>query len=294
MPPPGPSWTTMVSQNPPPPKKKQPKTLMEPNSLGPAIEPIHTDILEVMSKEQPDLLKAYLSGNPIVNDLIAQAVSKAKALALPPPNPPLPPPMEVSPTTPTAPGPPGATPPPRGNSIPPAPESSALASAMPSASPAAPSPQGKPAPLQIPPAKCPAYSTIVGNALFTIPTFSQAGITVISYWPAAHLQIKGLPTWDPTTNCPVELTLVYQTLDSLSIFEGVKLIKNGPAPTDTLSWAQDPKTFNAESHPCMVTVCFYNNGRRETGALLKNAFYLLSCCRHFDKWPPKTLPPKKG
>ncbi|KAG5651254.1 hypothetical protein H0H81_009326 [Sphagnurus paluster] len=105
----------------------------------------------------------------------------------------------------------------------------------------------------------PTYSTIVGNALSTIPTFSNAGVTVISYWPATHLQIKGLPTWDPTTNRPVKLTLVFQTLDGLGIFEGVKLIKNGPAPSDTLSWAWDPKTFNAESRPCVVTVRFYNN-----------------------------------
>ncbi|KAG5654107.1 hypothetical protein H0H81_007159 [Sphagnurus paluster] len=88
---------------------------------------------------------------------------------------------------------------------------------------------------------------------------SSAGITVIPYRPAARLQIKGLPTWDPTTNCPVELTSVYQTLDGLGIFEGVKLIKNGPAPSDALSWARDPKTFNAESRPCAVTVRFYNN-----------------------------------
>ncbi|KAG5649531.1 hypothetical protein H0H81_003287 [Sphagnurus paluster] len=140
----------------------------------------------------------------------------------------------------------------------------------------------------------PAYSTIVGNALFTIPAFSNAGVTVIPYRPAARLQIKGLPTWDPTTNCPVELTLVYQTLDGLGIFEGVELIKNGPAPSDALSWTQDPKTFNAESCPCAVTVRFYNNNGRETEALLKKAFYLLGRQRRFNKWPPKPLPPKKG
>ncbi|KAG5633797.1 hypothetical protein H0H81_005217 [Sphagnurus paluster] len=140
----------------------------------------------------------------------------------------------------------------------------------------------------------PTYSTIVGNVFFLIPTFSQAGITIIPYQPATCLQIKGLPTWDPTTNCPDELTSVFQSLDGLGIFEGVELIKNGPAPSDALSWAQDPKAFSAESCPCMVTVCFYNNDGREMGALLKKAFYLLSCHRRFDKWPPKPLPPKKG
>ncbi|KAG5634079.1 hypothetical protein H0H81_003484, partial [Sphagnurus paluster] len=94
---------------------------------------------------------------------------------------------------------------------------------------------------------------MVNNALFTIPAFSQVGVTVIPYWPPACLQITGLPTWDPSTNKPVELTSVYQTLDGLSIFEGVKLIKNSPAPSNALSWARDPKTFNAESRPCAVT-----------------------------------------
>ncbi|KAG5653527.1 hypothetical protein H0H81_012468 [Sphagnurus paluster] len=140
----------------------------------------------------------------------------------------------------------------------------------------------------------PTYSTIVSNALSTIPTFSNTGVTVIPYRPAARLQIKGLPTWDPTTNHPIELTLVFQTLDGLGIFEGVKLIKNGPTPSDALSWAWDPKTFNAESCPCAVTVRFYNNDRRETGALLKKAFYLLGRRRRFDKWPPRPPPPKKG
>ncbi|KAG5654142.1 hypothetical protein H0H81_006853 [Sphagnurus paluster] len=140
----------------------------------------------------------------------------------------------------------------------------------------------------------PAYSTIMANTLATIPAFSSQGATIIPYWPASHLQIKGLPTWDPSTNRPVELTLVYQMLDGLGIFEGVELIKNGPAPSDALSWAQDPKTFNAESCPCTVTVRFYNNDGRETGGLLKKAFYLLGRCRHFDKWQPHPPPPKKG
>ncbi|KAG5652202.1 hypothetical protein H0H81_005937 [Sphagnurus paluster] len=140
----------------------------------------------------------------------------------------------------------------------------------------------------------PTYSTIVGNALFTIPAFSNVGVTVIPYQPATRLQIKGLPTWDPTTNRPIELTSVYQMLNGLGIFEGVELIKNGPAPSDALSWAWDPKTFNAESHPCAVTVRFYNNNGRETGALLKKAFYLLGRWRRFDKWPPPPPPPKKG
>ncbi|KAG5649616.1 hypothetical protein H0H81_002826, partial [Sphagnurus paluster] len=128
----------------------------------------------------------------------------------------------------------------------------------------------------------PTYSTIVGNSLSMIPAFSNAGVTVIPYRPAARLQIKGLPTWDPTTNRPVELTSVYQTLDGLGIFEGVELIKNGPAPSDALSWARDPKTFNAELRPCAVTIRFYNNDGRETGALLKKAFYLLGRRRRFD------------
>ncbi|KAG5635858.1 hypothetical protein H0H81_009866, partial [Sphagnurus paluster] len=76
--------------------------------------------------------------------------------------------------------------------------------------------------------------------------------------------------------------MVFQTLDSLGIFQDVELIKNGPAPSDALSWARDPKTFNAKSRPCAVTVRFYNNGGRETGALLKKAFYLLGHCRRFD------------
>ncbi|KAG5633886.1 hypothetical protein H0H81_004585 [Sphagnurus paluster] len=134
----------------------------------------------------------------------------------------------------------------------------------------------------------------VYNALCTLPGFSNVGITVIPYRPAACLQIKGLPTWDPTTNTPVKLTSVFQTLNGLGIFKGVELIKNGPAPSDTLSWARDPKTFNAESCPCAVLVCFYNHDGRETGALLKKAFYLLGCRRRFDKWQPKPPPPKKG
>ncbi|KAG5635799.1 hypothetical protein H0H81_010071 [Sphagnurus paluster] len=138
------------------------------------------------------------------------------------------------------------------------------------------------------------YSTIVGNALFPIPAFSNAGITVIPYRLAACLQIKGLPTWDPSTNQPVELTTVYKTLDNLGIFEGVKLINNGPAPSDTLSWARNPATFNAESRPCTVTVRFYNHDGRETGSVLKKAFYLLGHRRRFDKWQPKPLPTKKG
>ncbi|KAG5647113.1 hypothetical protein H0H81_007950, partial [Sphagnurus paluster] len=52
----------------------------------------------------------------------------------------------------------------------------------------------------------PTYSTIMGNTLFTIPALSQAGVTVIPYRPAAHLQIKGLPTWNPTTNHPIGLS----------------------------------------------------------------------------------------
>ncbi|KAG5634496.1 hypothetical protein H0H81_001739 [Sphagnurus paluster] len=105
----------------------------------------------------------------------------------------------------------------------------------------------------------PTYSTIVGNSLSTIPAFSNAGVTVIPYRPAACLQIKGLSTWDPTTNHPVELTSVFQMLNGLGIFEGVELIKNSPAPSDALSWARDPKTFNAKLHPCAVMVQFYNN-----------------------------------
>ncbi|KAG5635462.1 hypothetical protein H0H81_011157 [Sphagnurus paluster] len=139
----------------------------------------------------------------------------------------------------------------------------------------------------------PTYSTIVNNALFTIPASSNVGTTVISYQPAARLQIKGLPTWDPSTNRPVELTLVYQTLDSLGIFKGVELIKNGPAPSDALSWARNLKTFNAELCPCTVTVRFHNNDSRETGALLKKAFYLLGRRCRFDKWQPRPPPPKK-
>ncbi|KAG5650179.1 hypothetical protein H0H81_000411 [Sphagnurus paluster] len=138
------------------------------------------------------------------------------------------------------------------------------------------------------------YSAIVLQALFKISAFAKTAIMVIPYRPAARLQIKGLPTWDPITNKPVELTSVYQTLDGLGIFEGVELIKNGPPPSDALSWAQDPKTFNAESRPCAVTVRFYNNDGRETGALLKKAFYLLGCRRRFDKWHSRPPPPKKG
>ncbi|KAG5649537.1 hypothetical protein H0H81_003263 [Sphagnurus paluster] len=140
----------------------------------------------------------------------------------------------------------------------------------------------------------PAYSTIVANALTTIPAFSNAGATTIPYRPAARLQIKGLPTWDPASNRPVELTSVFNTLDGLGLFEGVELIKNGPAPSDALSWARDPATFNAESRPCAVTVRFYNNDGRETGGLLKKAFYLLGRRRRFDKWQPRPPPPKKG
>ncbi|KAG5635773.1 hypothetical protein H0H81_010153, partial [Sphagnurus paluster] len=140
----------------------------------------------------------------------------------------------------------------------------------------------------------PLHSDIVSFTLRTTPGFSSAGGTVIPYRPAARLQIKGLPTWDPTTNAPVELTSVFQTLNGLSLFEGVELIKNGPTPSDALSWARDPKTFNAESRPCAVTVRFYNNNGRETGALLKKAFYLLGCHCRFDKWQPKPPPPKKG
>ncbi|KAG5633317.1 hypothetical protein H0H81_008860, partial [Sphagnurus paluster] len=140
----------------------------------------------------------------------------------------------------------------------------------------------------------PAYTTMVVRALNDLPEFSLRGATVIPYRPASRLQIKGLPTWDPASNRPVELTSVYQTLDGLGLFEGVELIKNGPAPSDALSWARDPKTFNAESRPCAVTVRFYNNDGRETGALLKKAFYLLGRRRRFDKWQPRPPPPKKG
>ncbi|KAG5634230.1 hypothetical protein H0H81_002795, partial [Sphagnurus paluster] len=140
----------------------------------------------------------------------------------------------------------------------------------------------------------PAYSTIVSNALFTIPAFSNRTATVIPYRPAGRLQIKGLPTWDPVNNKPIELTSVFQTLDGIGIFDGVELIKNGPAPSDALSWARDPKTFNAESRPCAVTVRFYNHDSRETGALLKKAFYLLGRRRRFDKWQPRLPPPKKS
>ncbi|KAG5650112.1 hypothetical protein H0H81_000710 [Sphagnurus paluster] len=112
----------------------------------------------------------------------------------------------------------------------------------------------------------PAYSTIVANALATIPAFSSQGTTV-----------------DPSANRPIELTSVYQTLDDLGIFKGVELIKNGPAPSDALSWARDPKTFNAESRPCAVTVWFYNNDGWETGSLLKKAFYLLGRRCRFNK-----------
>ncbi|KAG5650361.1 hypothetical protein H0H81_012498 [Sphagnurus paluster] len=139
-----------------------------------------------------------------------------------------------------------------------------------------------------------AYSAVACYALFKIPAFSKGPVKVIPYRPASRLQIKGLPTWDPATNQPVKLTSVYQTLDDLGIFKGVELIKNGPNPSDVLSWARDPKTFNAESRPCAVTVRFYNNNGRETGALLKKAFYLLGCRRRFDKWPSCPPPPKKG
>ncbi|KAG5635132.1 hypothetical protein H0H81_012345, partial [Sphagnurus paluster] len=140
----------------------------------------------------------------------------------------------------------------------------------------------------------PAYTTMVVRALNDLPAFSLRGATVIPYRPASRLQIKGLPTWDPASNRPVELTSVYQTLDGLGIFEGVELIKNGPAPSDALSWARDPSTFNAESRPCAITIRFYNNDGRETGALLKKAFYLLGRRRRFDKWQPRPPPPKKG
>ncbi|KAG5646631.1 hypothetical protein H0H81_008244, partial [Sphagnurus paluster] len=140
----------------------------------------------------------------------------------------------------------------------------------------------------------PAYTTMVVRALNDLPAFSSQGATVIPYRPASRLQIKGLPTWDPSSNRPVELTSVYQTLDGLGIFEGVELIKNGPAPSDALSWARDPKTFNTDSRPCAVTLRFYNNNGRETGALLKKAFYLLGRRRRFDKWQPRPPPPKKG
>ncbi|KAG5633640.1 hypothetical protein H0H81_006342, partial [Sphagnurus paluster] len=133
----------------------------------------------------------------------------------------------------------------------------------------------------------PAYATIVANALATIPAFSSQGATVIPYRPVSHLQIKGLPTWGPSTNKPVELTSVFKTLDGLGIFEGVELITNGPAPSDALSWAQDPSNFNTELRPCAVTVRFYNNNGRETGALLGHR-------RRFDKWQPCPPPSKKG
>ncbi|KAG5636158.1 hypothetical protein H0H81_008938 [Sphagnurus paluster] len=139
-----------------------------------------------------------------------------------------------------------------------------------------------------------AYGLVLKGALYKIPNFSTTVTAIIPYRPASRLQIKGLPTWDPATNKPVKLTSVYQTLDDLGIFKGVELIKNGPAPSDALSWARDPKTFNAESRPCAVTVRFYNNNGRETGALLKKAFYLLGCRRRFDKWPARPPPPKKG
>ncbi|KAG5653124.1 hypothetical protein H0H81_002191 [Sphagnurus paluster] len=367
------------------------------------------------STKSNDLLGHQLKANTHIRKLVDKSVSEALAKATPPPPPP--PTMEVdSPSTPKAPGPPGATPPPRGTPTPPAPSTGAPASATPPL--AAPAPRGKPAPLRNPPATrapkhapppppsqpapkptyaaalgskaprprkahpptklvapastkwvviptnksqlrdaakrpsplhivgainrelhawagesiggvqianlgdshllaaswtvgcnllitaakardchgldTPAYSTIVANALSTIPAFSNAGATTIPYRPAARLQIKGLPTWDPAANRPVELTSVYQTLDGLGLFEGVELIKNGPAPSDALSWARDPSTFNAESRPCAVTVRFYNNNGRETGALLKKAFYLLGRRRRFDKWQPRPPPPKKG
>ncbi|KAG5633447.1 hypothetical protein H0H81_007751 [Sphagnurus paluster] len=100
-----------------------------------------------------------------------------------------------------------------------------------------------------------AYTAIVDNTLFTISTFSQVGVTIILYQPAACLQIKEIPA----TNHPIKLTSVFQTLDILGIFKGIELIKNGPAPSDTLSWARDPKSFTAKSCPCAVMVCFYNN-----------------------------------
>ncbi|KAG5650205.1 hypothetical protein H0H81_000319 [Sphagnurus paluster] len=140
----------------------------------------------------------------------------------------------------------------------------------------------------------PAYSMIIANALATIPEFSLQGASIIPYQLASRLQIKGLPTWDPSTNKPVELTSVFNTLNGLGIFEGVELITNSPAPSDALSWAWDPKTFNAESRPCAITVRFYNNNGRETGSLLKKAFYLLGHRRYFNKWQPRPPPPKKG
>ncbi|KAG5651612.1 hypothetical protein H0H81_008072 [Sphagnurus paluster] len=110
-------------------------------------------LLERLTTSDPNFLKYRLESNQIVQTLIAEAISKAKAPATPLPPPP--PTMEVdSPTTPKASGPPDATPPPRGNSTPPpAPQSGAPASATPPTPPAAPAPHGKPAPLRIPPAK---------------------------------------------------------------------------------------------------------------------------------------------
>ncbi|KAG5650846.1 hypothetical protein H0H81_010761 [Sphagnurus paluster] len=137
------------------------------------------------------------------------------------------------------------------------------------------------------------YSCIVNEAL-DMPAFNNKGASIKLYRPPARLQIKAVPTWDHSTNRPVELSNLHKTLDKLGIFEGVNLIRSNPDPSSILSWARDPKTFNAESRPCTVMLRFYNNNGRETGALLKKAFYLLGCRRRFDKWHPRPPAPKKG
>ncbi|KAG5649633.1 hypothetical protein H0H81_002766 [Sphagnurus paluster] len=364
------------------------KTLMADleaaSNIGRQLTPL---ILDGMATYSPKTLKTILLSTPVIQQLIAEAISKAKAPAIPPPPPP--PTMEVDPpTTPTGPKPPApaprsghapskptpaarapkrAPPPPPSQPAPKLTYAAALGSKAPHPHKAHPPtklvapattkwvaiPTNKsqlrdlakrPSPhhivgainrklqasagehfwgvhianlgdshilaaswtvgcnLLITAAKAhdhhgldtPAYLTIMANALATIPGFSLQGATVIPYRPATRLQIKGLPTWDPSTNKPVELTSVFNTLDGLGIFQGVELITNSPAPSDALSWARDPSTFNVESRPCAVTICFYNNDSRETGALLKKAFYLLGHRRRFDKWQPCPPPPKKG
>ncbi|KAG5633535.1 hypothetical protein H0H81_007011 [Sphagnurus paluster] len=104
-------------------------------------------ILKLLAELQPTCFEEFLRSNKATQQLIAEAVSKAKSLANPPPPPP--PTMEVdSPTTPTGPNPPGATPPTRGKFNPPAPQSGASALATPPTPPAAPTPHGKPASLR--------------------------------------------------------------------------------------------------------------------------------------------------
>ncbi|KAG5635857.1 hypothetical protein H0H81_009865 [Sphagnurus paluster] len=120
-----------------------------PNPLG----VLFYTLLGLLTETEPEHLEQALKRNKVVQQLVAQAVSKAKAPATPPPPPPSPPLIEVSPSTPTGPKPPGASPPTQGKPTPLAPESGASALATPPASPATPAPRSKPAPIQIPLAK---------------------------------------------------------------------------------------------------------------------------------------------